>query len=190
MADFIEFLAQMAPDYTLSLDQLRPYIKSRTLQKNEILFRAGSVFHDMYFVQKGGCFLYTLEGGKEVVSQFFFEGELMCDHYSFLTGRKSNQFVRALEDSLVECISHEDIERGYDDIPGLERISRLLTERTCIKLMFYLASHKNDSAEVRYRKLLASRPQLFQRVPQYLIASYLGITPVGLSKVRRRLSQS
>lgn len=190
MADFIEYLAQIAPDYTLSLEQLRPYVKSRTLLKNEVLFRAGSVFRDMYYVQKGGCFLYTLEGGKEVVSQFFFEGELMCDHYSFLTGRRSNQFVRALEETTLESLAADDIERLYDEIPGLERISRLLTERTCVRLMFYLNSHKNDSAEVRYRKLLARRPQLFQRVPQYLIASYLGITPVGLSKVRRRLSKS
>jgi CRP/FNR family transcriptional regulator, anaerobic regulatory protein len=189
MADFIEFLAQVAPEYTLSLERLRPYMKSRILQKNEVLFRAGSVFHDMFYVQRGGCFLYTLDGGMEVVSQFFFEGELMCDHYSFLTGSRSNQFVRALEDSVVESISHDDIAHLYGEVPGLERISRVLTERTCVRLMYYLASHKNDSAEVRYRKLLASRPQLFQRVPQYLIASYLGITPVGLSKVRRRLSK-
>ncbi|TDX01219.1 Crp/Fnr family transcriptional regulator [Dinghuibacter silviterrae] len=186
MEDLVEFLKRVGPEYFL--EPLRPHIRTKHLKKSEYLARAGTVFREMYFVKKGGCVMYYLEGGKEVVTQFFFEGELMCDHYSFLTGRPSNQFVRMLEDTTVESLDDETIRQLYDEIPGLERISRLLTERTCVRLMFTLASHKNDSAEVRYRKLLIQRPQLFQRVPQYLIASYLGITPVGLSKVRKRLS--
>jgi CRP-like cAMP-binding protein len=190
MVDFVEFIGSVLPERQAAFEGLRPYVKTKDLQKQETLFRSGSVFHEMYYVRKGGCLMYTLDAGREVATQFFFEGELMCDHYSYLTGRRSNQFVRALEDSVVESLHREDIERLYDEIPGLERVSRLLTEGICVRLMFFLASHKNDSAEMRYRKLLAQRPQLVQRVPQYLIASYLGVTPVGLSKIRKRLSQS
>lgn len=188
MIDFVDFMAQVAPEYAASLERMRPYVQVKTLQKSEVLFRAGAVFREMYYVRKGGCVLYSLDGGKEVVSQFFFEGELMCDHFSFLTGRPSNQYVRALEDTALESLSYKTIQQMYEEVPGLERVSRLLTECTCVRLMLHLTSYKNDSAETRYRKLLVQRPQLAQRVPQYLIASYLGVTPVGLSKVRKRLS--
>lgn len=190
MADFIDFIGDVVPAYRVHLDMMRPFVSNKTVSRNDILFRAGAVFKEMYYVSKGGCFMYTLEGGREVVSQFFFEGELMCDHFSFLTKRASNQFVRALEDTELECLSFDDIQSLYDKVPGLDRIGRILTERICIRLMINMMSYKNDSPEVRYRKLLIQRPALFQRVPQYLIASYLSLTPVGLSKIRKRLSRS
>jgi CRP-like cAMP-binding protein len=190
MKDYMDFIGEVIPGYKVRLEPVRQYMTRRSLSKNEILFRAGSVFKEMYYVKRGGCFMYVLDGGKEVVSQFFFEGDLMCDHFSFLTRRPSNQFVRALEDTELECLSYDDIHHLYDRFPELERVSRLLTERVCVRLMVNLMSYKNDSAEVRYRKLLIQRPALFQRVPQYLIASYLSLTPVGLSKIRKRLTRS
>ena len=190
MKDYMDFIGEVIPEYKVRLEPVRRHIIRRSLLKNELLFRAGSVFKEIYYVKRGGCFMYILEGGKEVVSQFFFEGDLMCDHFSFLTRRPSNQFVRALEETELESLSFDDLQLLYDQLPELERVSRLLTERTCVRLMINLMSYKNDSAEVRYRKLLLQRPALFQRVPQYLIASYLSLTPVGLSKIRKRLTRS
>jgi CRP-like cAMP-binding protein len=189
MIDYMDFIGEVIPGYKERLEPVRRFITRRHLSKNEVLFRAGSVFKEIYYVKRGGCFMYQLDGGKEVVSQFFFEGDLMCDHFSFLTRRPSNQFVKALEDTELESLSFDDIQQLYDKLPELERVSRLLTERVCVRLMINLMSYKNDSAEVRYRKLLIQRPALFQRVPQYLIASYLSLTPVGLSKIRKRLSR-
>ncbi len=186
----MDFIGEVAPSYREGLEPLKAFITRKTVQKNDYLLKAGVVFKEMYYVKKGACFMYVLEGGREIVSQFFFEGDLMSDHFSFLTGRPSNQFIRTLEDTEVECLSFEDITRLYDELPGLERIGRILTERICVRLMINLMSYKNDSIETRYRKLMIQRPALFQRVPQYLIASYLSVTPVGLSKVRKRLSKS
>jgi CRP/FNR family transcriptional regulator, anaerobic regulatory protein len=185
----MDFIEEVIPEYKARLELVRNYIATKNIPKNEVLFRAGNISKEMYFVRKGGCVMYTLEGGEEVVSQFFFEGELMCDHFSFLTFRPSNQFIRALEDSELESLSYDDIQYLYDRIPELERVGRILTERICVQLMINLMSYKNDSAEIRYRKLLIQRPALFQRVPQYLIASFLSLTPVGLSKIRKRLTR-
>jgi CRP-like cAMP-binding protein len=190
MADYMDFIGDVVPEYKARLEPVRHFITRRHLSKNEVLFRAGPVFKEIYYVKRGGCFMYVLDGGKEVVSQFFFEGDLMCDHFSFLTRRPSNQFVKAIEETELESLSYEDMQNLYEELPELERVSRLLTERVCVRLMINLMSYKNDSAEVRYRKLLVQRPALFQRVPQYLIASYLSLTPVGLSKIRKRLSRS
>lgn len=190
MKDYMDFIGEVVPEYKTRLEAIRLFITGRRLSKSEILFRAGAVFKEIYYVKRGGCVMYVLEGGKEVVTQFFFEGDLLCDHFSLLTKRPSNQFVRALEDTELECLSYDEVENLYDHVPGLERVSRIITERVCVRLMINLMSYKNDSAEVRYRKLMIHRPVLFQRVPQYLIASYLSITPVGLSKIRKRLAKS
>jgi CRP-like cAMP-binding protein len=185
-----DLISGVYPHRREALEPMRVHIEEKRLGKNKLLRRGGTVCKDMYYIKSGGCYMYVLEGEKELVTQFFFEGELMTDHFSFLTGRPSNQFIRTLEDTRLESLSYDSIQQLYDKIPGMERVGRVLTERACVRLMASLASYKNDSAETRYRKLLQRRPELSQRAPQYLIASYLGITPVGLSKIRRRLFRS
>jgi len=88
---------------------------------------------------------------------------------------------------VVEVLSYEDLHYLYDNLLPIERAGRIITEGLFCGIVRRMLSYQNDSPEVRYQKLIEQRPMLFQRVPQYLIASFLGVTPVGLSKIRKRL---
>ena len=134
--------------------------------------------------------MYRDVDGKEEVIEFYFEGMLNSDYVSFIRQEPSNQFIRALEDMEVEDLSYDDLQYLYANVPPLNRSGRKITEGLYCGITKRMLSYQKDSPEVRYLKLIEQRPTLFQRVPQYLVASYLGVTPVGLSKIRKRLGHA
>ena len=124
---------------------------------------------------------------KEEVTEFYFEGMLNSDYVSFIRQEPSEHYIRALEDMEVEEFSYTDLQYLYANVPASNKVGRLITERLYCGIITRMLSYQNDTPEVRYQKLIRERPALLQRVPQYLIASFLGVTPVGLSKIRKRL---
>lgn len=125
-----------------------------------------------------------------MVLEFFTEGDFFTDIYAYLQEVPSNSYVKASENAVIYYILKDDLQKSFDHSHKIERIGRLTMQETVLETFRRLAHFNNLSNEERYLRLLEKRPTLLQRVPQYLIASYLGLTPVGLSKIRRRLSQS
>jgi CRP/FNR family transcriptional regulator, anaerobic regulatory protein len=187
MNHLIELISKCIPGSTAIPEQVKPFIRERHLPKNDFLLQAGTVSKKISFVSKGACIKYRTKDGKEEVTEFYLEGMLTGDYVSFIKHEPAEHYIRALEDSEVEEIDYEDLQRLYSTYPLMERAGRILSEDIYCKVITRMLSYQNDSPEMRYRNLVEQRPELFQRVPQYLIASYLGVTPVGLSKIRKRL---
>lgn len=160
------------------------------LDKGKYLLKAEQYVQHMYFLQKGCICFYTIHEGREQVVELFTEGTFFTDLYSYLREQPSKCFLKALEPCEVLAASKEDFEGGLRNSHAMEHFWRKSLEEEYLT-QYVNSTNKNAlSNEERYLRLLRKRPDLFQRVPQYLIASYLGLTPVGLSKIRKRLSQS
>jgi CRP-like cAMP-binding protein len=188
MNHLIELVEKIIPGEEAALELVKPYIHVRKLKKNDFILQADAVCRKISFIRKGACYMYRIRHEKEEITEFFFEGMLTGDYVSFIRKESSQHYIRAMEDCDVEEINHEDLHHLYYTSPPIERAGRILSEQTYCTVITRMLSYQNDSPEQRYQKLLEQRPELFQRVPQYLIASFLGITPVGLSKIRKRLN--
>ncbi len=181
----------MAKYISLTKDEFQYYfdlLQFRIFERNEQLLMPGQVCKQAYFIQSG-CFRYfTLVDGEEQTGQFFFEGSWYSDYESFLFEKPTNQTIEALEKTTVAILTKEALGKLYRKIPTFERFGRLMAENAFMGLRKYTESLTHISAEERYKQLIKNRPKVIQRVPQQYIASYLGIRPQSLSRIRKNLS--
>lgn len=166
------------------------FYKRRAIAKGDWVIQPGHYVRHWHFIEAGCFYFYTLKDGKEKVIEFFTEGDFFTDIYAYLQECPSNSYVKATEDSILYSATKADVQKTFDYSHKIERIGRLTMQETVLETFRRMAHLNNLSNEERYLRLLEKRPSLFQRVPQYMIASYLGLTPVGLSKIRRRLSKN
>lgn len=165
------------------------FYKKRTFKKGDFLLKPGQYIEHFYFMKQGCVSYYTVENGTSQVMEFYTEGYFFTDLYAYIQEIPSGSYLEALEDVTVYWITKADVQKVFDHSHQLERFGRLSMQRTFVINFQRINDLRNLSNQERYLQLLKKRPELFQRVPQYLIASYLGITPVGLSKIRKRLSE-
>jgi len=161
-------------------------VSGRTLAKGEHLFREGDTAQALYFVRTGMLRYYYLADGVEHTGQFFNDGMFVADVAAFITGAAGLQNIDALAPTEVLVIPRAAIYAGYDADQGIERFGRRLMEEAMAGSQRRSASLLKMSPEDRYAAFISSRPVIAQRVPQYVIASYLGVTPEALSRIRRR----
>lgn len=150
------------------------------------LLKEGAVSKKAYFIEKGCMRLWFNNNGKDVTFQFFFEGEGISSVESFRTGQPSLFSIETIEPCTILAISKKDFLTILDNSP---EVKKQVDEVTFERLVFYqnlFLSRIKDSPQKRYEELIKSHPKIIQRVPQHYIASYLGITPVSLSRIRNR----
>lgn len=173
------------------LDFFHSILRHKKFKKKEFLLRAGEVCCYETFILKGCTRAYFMdERGAEVVLQFAVENWWVGDMASFNYLMPSNMYVEALEDTEVFQIHHDDKEELYRRIPQFERLFRLLVQRAYTVLLNRFSSMVSKSAEERYLDFIHNYPQIPQRVSQVHIASFLGVSPEFLSKIRTRLAKS
>jgi len=170
-------------------DLVENKIEISTIKKNDYFLRENSVCNSVAFVDIGS-FVYCkmLDNGDEITVDFAFNGEWITDNHSRLTNIPSNFSIKAIESSELQAINKENITVLYKEIPKFERFSRLLMEQAYVKLAQHTIDLQTLSATDRYLKLLHQYPNLFQLVPLYHIANYLGIAPKSLSRIRKSFS--
>ena len=153
-----------------------------------ILLREGEISRQAYYIQKGCIRLWFNDNGKDITFQFFFEGQGVSSMESFRTGRPSLFNLETIEPCSLLTITKGDFEKMIAEAPGFRDV---VEENIYLRLEHYFAlflSRIRDTPEQRYRNLLRDHPEIVQRIPQHYIASYLGITPVSLSRIRSRTS--
>ena len=171
-------------------DRFTTFLQPKTYKKKEFLLHAGEVSKHLAFVNEGVFRTYSIDKtGEEHVLQFSLEDWWTGDTYSALTQKPSTLFIEALEDSHVYLIDNQELEIVFGEIPKFERYFRILAQNRFIALQERINGDLSDSAEERYLDLLNRYPTLPQRVPQQYIASFLGIQPPSLSRIRKQLAE-
>lgn len=171
-----------APFYDLFIE--------KKVGKKYLLTEEGTVSQYLYFINQGAAYIYYLNAASEItVMQFGLEGYWITDMYSFLTGKTGVYNIETLEPCDLLCIDLVNYEKAMAKIPYIERLFRILTQNAFIAQQNRIAKTNSESAEHRYLEFSKLYPHFIQRIPQYLIASYLGIKPQSLSRIRHQLSK-
>ena len=186
------FKAHIAQFVSLDDDEFDRFYETLTpfqVKRKEILVQAGEVANYAYFLVEGCMRYYYVTNGEEQIGQFFFEGAWAGALFSFLSREPSRMYFDAIEDSVLLGLNNDRIQRTYTEIPKLERFGRMLVEKTFISSQQRSASFLTQSPTEKYQHLVATRPKVVARIPQYMIASYLGIKPESLSRIRKKIAR-
>ncbi len=163
-------------------------LQEKAFEKKEYLVAEGMSSKYIYFILEGSCYSYITDStGETHAVQFALENYWISDLYGFFSDRKAVYTIEALEPVRVLALSKEHFQKACDEIPVIDRFMRLLIQNAYVSLQYRLAKTNSEDAEHRYREFSTLHPDFLQRIPQYLIASYLGIKPQSLSRVRQAI---
>jgi CRP-like cAMP-binding protein len=158
------------------------------LKKGEFLIRNSEICRQVSFINKGLLRVFYLADGKEICTGFVCENDYLSSYASFLTNQPSSENMDALEDSELINLSYSDMQKLYVSNPVFETFGRKIAETLFIKISLQTARLLTMSPEERYLSVIQYQPFIIQRVPQYMIASFIGITPEHLSRIRRKIA--
>jgi len=171
------------------LEIIMPYFETRKFKKKSILLDIGKVSNEVFYIIKGCIRLYCEKDGEELSTYFFTENMFAGSYDSFLSRRPSKVAIETLEECEVLVLTHEAQEKLFDIFPKMNEFIRKAIEQRFILLHDLFISYLLNSPEERYLMLQQERPALLQRIPQHQIASFLGVTPVSLSRIRNRVAK-
>jgi CRP-like cAMP-binding protein len=169
-------------------EQLSKWFVPIQLEKKEHFVVEGKVSRNLYFVDAGATHTFITDKKGEIHTvQFGFEGYWIGDMYSFFSGKPALFNVETLEHTTLFAMNYIDFEKACSQIPKFEHFFRILVQNGYVSSLQRIANSFSEDAEQRYLSLIKKQPDLPQRVPQYLVASYLGIKPQSLSRIRHNL---
>ncbi len=166
------------------------FYHSRKVKKGEFLLREGEICNGTYFVEKGLLRMYSIDkNGKEHIIQFAPETWLISDRSSQFFNDKSSYFIDAVEETEILLLKNEFFNKLHEHFPKTVESNDMLLHKHIGSLQKRVNSLLSDTAEERYLSFIKMYPNLMLRVPQWMVASYLGITPESLSRVRKELAR-
>jgi CRP/FNR family transcriptional regulator, anaerobic regulatory protein len=186
-SQFQEFITQLLPDHGIDFSKVDPHLQKRVIKKNEYLFSAGEVCQFAGFILKGCLRIFLLKDGKEINLDFFLENRPIADYESYFRQCPTPFYFQAIEASELLILNPSCLELLFEEPPNGQRLQRILLETLFFRLRNKLLSLYTDDPETRYLQLLQTEPELVQRIPQYHLASYLGIEPESFSRLKRRI---
>ena len=180
---FIEQYGKLTPAGKAALTES---FKPRSVKKGDLLLFQGEVCDKIYFVRSGCVRLYYTADNVETTVWFSFENNSAIELSSFLSDAPSEYYLEAIEDSEVLFLYKSELADLYEEFPEMERVMRSFWEDVILNLLRRFTSLQKDPAEKRYLDLM-QLPRYMQRIPQKYLASYIGVTPSSLSRIRRNL---
>jgi CRP-like cAMP-binding protein len=183
---FQKFLPLSEPEQEMILTRAKP----RNIKRRQMILQEGFVCRHYTFIVKGCFKMYAVDDrGLEHNIQFAAEGTWIADIGSFHSKKPSGFFIEAIEPSEIIQIEQQDLYFLYINIPKFDRIFKVIIERKYVELQNRVLQNISSTAQQRYVSFLEQYPTLASRLPNVQIASYLGITPEFLSKIRKDLSK-
>jgi CRP-like cAMP-binding protein len=185
----INIFRQFTDFHERDLKIIMPYFEPKKFKKKFNLLNAGQVSNEVYYLIKGCIRLYCEKDGEELSTYFFTENMFAGSYDSFLSRKPSKVAIETLEECEVLILTHDSQENLYTVFPKMNEFIRKAIEQRFVLLHDLFISYLLNSPEERYLMLQKDRPDLLQRIPQHQIASFLGITPVSLSRIRNRVAK-
>lgn len=183
----------IAASFLLNEQETAIFLNSFTktqFRKHDIFSPEGRICDHVGLIEKGLMKCVYNKNGEEVIFEFACENNFISDYYSFVTDMPSEKEIRCLEDCVVYVISKTELNKLGQQFAFIERMSRQMNEFLFLKMHNRLKSALLDSPSERYRKLVSERQDLAQRIPQYMLASYLNVKPETISRIRKKISTS
>jgi len=185
---FVAYFSRISPLSLQESEAIANSMQTRTFLKGEYLLKEGQRSMSTYFILEGCVREYILMDGEEKTTNFFTEEQWAISLNSFTPQNPATHNWVCVEDTTVVVGDEQQAQELFKDFPRFETISRTIMEAAFKEQKEALASYYTDSPEQRYLKLIKSRPGLLQRIPQYYLASYIGVKPESLSRIRKRLA--
>lgn len=169
-------------------DFFKNLLRPRSIAKKDILVMEGTTCPYLYFVEKGALYSFlTDDAGEAHVVQFALEGYWISDLYSFFSDQAALFTIEALEDCQLLALDKAGFQAACDRLPKFERFFRVLIQNAYVNAQYRIARTFSADAANRYCELVELHPDIVQRVPQFLIASYLGVKKQSLSRIRKQI---
>lgn len=185
---FYDFISKLLPEHGIDFTKLDLQIKKRKLDKGEYLLREGEVCQFIGFMIQGCFRIFVIKEDKEITFDFFMGNRPVADYESYFCKKPTQFYVQAIEPSEILILNDACLNLLFEEPENGQRLQRIVVEHLFFRFRNKLLSLYLDEPEERYRKLLQTEPDLLQRIPQYYLASYLGIEPESLSRLKRRIS--
>lgn len=167
-------------------DQFKHLFKRQEVPAKTILLQEGQISRTMFFIQKGCLRTWVNNDGREITTQFFFEGDKVSSIESFRTKQPSLYSIESIEPCVLQTISQQDFQNALENLPIIKEEMQEHLFKRLLKSQKTLYSYLKNNPQQRYKELIEEHPHIIQRIPQHYIASYLGITSVSLSRIRNR----
>ncbi|WP_310556716.1 Crp/Fnr family transcriptional regulator [Flavobacterium sp.] len=174
----------------LTTDETKVLAESMVVKnfgKNDYLVKEGQFTNDTYFIINGCVRQFKILGGNDITTNFYTEEQWIISLENFEGKTESKYNLVCMEDTTVVIGDEQKAQEIFKQYPRFETTSRQIMETVFMEQQNLLTSFITDKPEERYLKLLKSRPDIFQRVPQYDIATYIGVKPESLSRIRKKL---
>jgi len=188
--DIKDKLITIIPELESRWNEIKNIFKVQKIPAKTTLLESGDVSKYQYIISKGCLRLFIIkEDGNEVTVQFFFENQMVASMESAFTGKPGRMYLESIEDSEVIIARLKDWKELFVRYPEYNQVLIHFLQKRLLYYADLYTSFILKTPEQRYEKLVNENPEMIERVPHYYIASYLGVTPVSLSRIRSRLSK-
>ncbi|MDF9795041.1 CRP-like cAMP-binding protein [Catalinimonas alkaloidigena] len=171
-------------------EQIKRQLSIRDVPRHHVLINTGEVADEIFFINKGCVRLYYLTNeGEEITGFIFLENMMAGSSESFFSQIPGTQIIETLEECELLVLTYEKLEQLYTDVPRMNILVRKILEQRMAFAQKVVASLIINKPQDRYSSYQQLHPGLENRIPQHVLASYMGITPVSLSRIRKRLSK-
>lgn len=168
------------------LEQLQPLMKTVQLEKQDYFIREGQVCRQLAFLRKGILrSFYVKDNGEEITDCIMFEGQLVTAYASLITGAPAFENMQAITACELQVLDRDDLYRLYEENIRWANTGRAFGEQEFVMMEQRIRSFQQYTAKERYEEMVRQHPRMIQQVPLQYLASYLGITPQHLSRLRK-----